>query len=152
MRIATWNVERPSPERVKRNAATLECIHEKCADLWILTETHEVIDLGDGYISAATDPSPRKPRPGESCAVIWSRWPLLERIPTYDDREAVCVVVKSPLGEMIVYGSILPYHGYRGPHGTSGPWVPAARLPEVMFDPLSTLGLKACQPIGSVLL
>ena len=123
MKIATWNLDRPSPQNEVKIAAQLKCIHEQSADLWILTETHAAIDLGTGYHSAATDPSPRKPRPGESCAVIWARWPILERIPTYDEREAVCVVMNSPLGEMVVYGSIIPYRDYLGPDGTSGRWV-----------------------------
>ena len=77
-------------------------------DVWILTEIHEVIDLSTSHHGAATAPSPRKPRPGEACAAIWSRWPILRRIETADPTEAVCVEVACPDGPLLVYGSIIP--------------------------------------------
>ncbi|MGJ8641766.1 MAG: hypothetical protein ACSHX9_00030 [Luteolibacter sp.] len=73
MRIATWNLERPDPANEVRNRAQMVKIREIDADIWILTETHEVIDLSDTHYGACTLPSPRKPRPGEACAAIWSR-------------------------------------------------------------------------------
>ena len=57
MRIATWNLERPDPADVATNQARMEKIREVGADLWILTETHEVIDLSDTHHGAATAPS-----------------------------------------------------------------------------------------------
>ncbi len=35
--------------------------------------------------------------------------PLLQRIPTHDEDTAVCVEIETPLGKMLVYGTIIPY-------------------------------------------
>lgn len=122
MRIATWNLERPDPGSKVRNLAQMEKIREIDADIWILTETHEVIDLSDTHHGASTLPSPRKPRPGEACAAIWSRWPILRRIDTEDNSEAICVEVDHPEKQLLVYGSIIAYAGYKGPDGKSPMW------------------------------
>lgn len=122
MRIATWNLERPDPADVVVNQARLEKIREVDADLWILTETHEVIDLSETHQGAATTPSARKPRPGEYCATVWSRWPILRRIDTSDHSEAVCVELAHPEGPLLVYGSIIAYAGYKGADGRSRMW------------------------------
>jgi hypothetical protein len=122
MRIATWNVQRPAPRQALKNEARLEKIREINADIWILTETHELIDLSLTHYGVATKPSARKPRPGEHCAAVWSRWPLLRRIDTGDPTEAVCVEVEHPDGELLVYGSIIPWDGCKGPDGNSPRW------------------------------
>lgn len=122
MRIATWNLERPDPADTVRNHARLEKIREIGADLWILTETHEVIDLSGTHHGASTTPSQRKPRAGEACAAIWSRWPISQHIPTSDPSEAVCVEIAHPEGPLIVYGSIIAYANYKGPDGDSTMW------------------------------
>lgn len=122
MLIATWNLERPDPADEELNQARMDKIREVGADLWILTETHEVIDLSDTHHCAATTPSARKPRLGESCATIWSRWPILRQIETSDPTEAVCVEVAHPDGPLLVYGSIIAYAGYKGPDGKSPAW------------------------------
>lgn len=122
MRIATWNLERPDPADPIRIEAQLEKIREVDADLWILTETHEAIDLSATHHGAATDPSPRKPRPGEACAAVWSRWPILRKVATSDPTEAVCIEIDHPDGPMLVYGSIIAYAGYKGPDGNSTAW------------------------------
>lgn len=122
MRVATWNLQRPKPQDEALNQARLRKIVEIDADIWILTETHEAIDLSDSHHGAATSLSPRKPEPGESCATIWSRWPILRRIPTVDPTEAVCVEVDHPNGPLLIYGSIIAYAGYKGPDGKSAPW------------------------------
>jgi hypothetical protein len=54
--------------------------------------------------------------------VVWSKWPIEQAIDTYDAETAVCGRVKSPFGSLIIYGTILTYHGDRGPDNTSGPW------------------------------
>lgn len=130
MRIATWNLERPDPADVDVNHARMEKIRDVGADLWILTETHEVIDLSETHHGAATTPSSRKPRPGEACATVWSRWPILRRIDTSDPSEAVCVEVAHTDGPLLVYGSIIAYAGYKGPDGNSPMWAQHYRFIE----------------------
>lgn len=124
MRIATWNLERPKPRSAK-NRHRIDFLRSLDADVLILTETHVAIDLGPNYVSASTEPSPRKPRPGESVATIWwhgDRCQSVQRVPTEDPREAVCVELTTTVGPTLVYGSIIPYHGYRGPDGKSPAW------------------------------
>ena len=88
-------------------------IREVNADIWILTETHEVIDLSETHHGVTTTPSLRKPRSGESCAAIWSRWPIRRHIDTADSSEAVCVEVEHPSMPLLVYGSISAWDGYK---------------------------------------
>lgn len=121
MRIATWNLNRPF-ETDSSNAARLRRIEEIGGDIWILTETHALIQLGNGFHSVCTGPSARKPRPGESCAAIHSRWPILRTLPTSDPTEAVCAEIACPTRKLLVYGSIIAYHGYRGPDKDSACW------------------------------
>jgi Endonuclease/Exonuclease/phosphatase family len=124
VRIATWNVERPAA-RSPKNRRRIDLLRSLDADVLILTETHVAINLGPEYACAATTPSPRKPRPGESVATIWwrnSHCEFVREIETADSRESVCIELGSPLGATVVYGSIIPYHGYRGPAWQSPVW------------------------------
>ena len=125
MIVATWNLERPR-QNSRRNALRIQKLLSLNADILILTETHRVIDLGPGYRAVTTAPSPRKPRKGEAVAAIWyrtDRYTLLQQLETSDVREAACIQLGSPNGNLLVYASIIPYHGYKGPNGSSGAWV-----------------------------
>ncbi len=78
------------------------------------------------YLGVYTQPSPRKPREGEAVAAIWfraSEFEQLGTVPTADPREAVCVELMSKIGPLLVHGSIIPYHGYKGATGQSAQWV-----------------------------
>lgn len=122
MKIATWNVERPKINGWTRNPRIIAKLREENADLWILTETNAAISPGEDFFSAATLPELKYHNLGESYATIWTRWPMLRNIKTYSAEMAVCVEVKSPIGPMIVYGSIITYANDKGPQGTSGRW------------------------------
>jgi hypothetical protein len=80
--IATWNLARPGAARYRRNQAILDKIAEVNADIWVLTETNESIQI-DGYSCLAT-PATSLRRPGERATMIWSRWPLRE-VPVFTD-------------------------------------------------------------------
>lgn len=124
LRIATWNLELPHPRSTARNARRLDMIREIDADIWILTETHDLIDLSATHRGVVTNSSPRKPRPGLRCGAIWCRkdWPTVREIPTSDPSEAVCAEIQHPAGHLLVYGSIIAYHGYTGPNHDSPQW------------------------------
>jgi hypothetical protein len=111
---------RPTPGR-SVNRRIIQKITEIDPDILILTETHGCIDIPGAYSIVWTDPSPRKNRLGESVAAIWSKYPLVQRLPTFDSRETVCVQVQAPVGSLVVYGSIIPYHGYKPADAT---WPP----------------------------
>jgi endonuclease/exonuclease/phosphatase family metal-dependent hydrolase len=120
MKIATWNVERPKLNGWTRNPRIIAKLHEVNADLWILTETNTAISPGDNFFSAATLPELNYHKLGESYATIWTRWPMLRNIKTYSSEMAVCIEVESPIGPMIVYGSIITYANDKGSQGKSG--------------------------------
>jgi endonuclease/exonuclease/phosphatase family metal-dependent hydrolase len=121
MRIATWNLERPKPNGAVKNARQQSKIAEIQADLWILTETNSAISL-EGCHSLASESLPSYHSAGESFATIWSRTPILNKISTFDPYFAVCAEIESPLGPMIVYGSIITYANDRGLSGASKRW------------------------------
>lgn len=76
LRIATWNLERPSLRGHTRNPRLLARLRATDADLWVLTETNRAIAL-DGYAALASPSvagyhrdsrtSPPSGRAGRSC-------------------------------------------------------------------------------------
>ena len=86
MRVATWNLERPKRKGYEKNQARLEKLVEINADIWILTETNEAIDL-QGYEAARSIPVDNYHCSGENFSTIHSRWPIIRHIPTWDNRE-----------------------------------------------------------------
>lgn len=124
IRIATWNVERPTVngwKSPKRNPIINQQLHEINADIWILTETHRVITPGDEYESLSTDKA-KFHREGETRATIWSRLPILTPLNTFDPAVAVCAEIKTPAGRLIVYGSIITWAHNKGSDGKSKMW------------------------------
>src|ERR1022692_4460601 len=107
-RIATWNLERPRMGS-HRNTAILKRIHDIRADVWILTETNAVIDLGPAYHAVVSSRLPFH-KPGENWTTIWSRLRHLSNPRTYDSNIAVCAEIDAPGGRpLLVYGTVLPY-------------------------------------------
>lgn len=111
-RIATWNLDRPTKNRISKRAARLARIVEQEAHLWVLTETDRYFAI-DGFRSVATA-RPNDPAYGaeEAYAAIHYAAALdVELLPTFDPCFAVCArFASSPLGPLIVYGSIITYH------------------------------------------
>lgn len=118
LRIATWNLERPKPNGHSKNLRRIEKIQEINADLWVLTETHSAIAL-DGYSCLASPGQPGYHSNGESFASIWSRWPIRQVIPTFDQYFTVCADVDSPAGPILVFGTIITYANDPGPDSKS---------------------------------
>lgn len=121
LRIATWNLERPKMNGIAKNSRRLEKIREIDADLWVLTETSSAITL-DGYQSLASGSESGYHSTGENFVTIWSRWPIRRRLPTFDSTLTVCAEVDSPVGPMIVFGTIITYANDVGPNGTARRW------------------------------
>lgn len=142
LRIATWNLARPGPSGAERNAAIVAKMGEIDADIWILTETNVCISPGHSYNSWSSPAEQPYRRPGERATMIWSRLPIRRTLPTFAGmalREdaiapiypsysvlgehaspAVCAEVVTPLGPLLVYGTIITWFGDKGPHETSG--------------------------------
>jgi endonuclease/exonuclease/phosphatase family metal-dependent hydrolase len=125
MRIATWNVERSTNDTSPRSQRVLTRLPEIKADIWILTETRDAITPGPNFHAASTPTVTASPifhKEGEHKTTIWSRLPIIEIFDTANPHRATYVIFKTPLGELIVYGTVLPYHGARWPYGTRRNW------------------------------
>lgn len=118
MRIATWNLEKPSKSGTKREAI-LQCIQNIKADIWVLTETDMNLNLGEGYqrVAHASIHAPdiegiQKHKPGSVWTAIWTRLPA-ERIVTLadPDRTASALVIPEGDAPLLVYGTVLPWPG-----------------------------------------
>ena len=119
IRVATWNLDhaynnsRPIPLQISR-------IREINPDIIILTETTAEVSLEDiGYQGAYPE---HKNKYGKFCSAIWSKFPIEFVFPIEEKMLAVAALIGTPLGPVVVYGTIIPYHGYKGPNGISPAW------------------------------
>ncbi len=117
MRIGTWNVEYAYEGRLEVLRRVMS-VHP--ADIWILTETHDdLIPMGTGFC-AHSEPRPRifsGIRPGSRWVSIWSKYPIVqcETLPGADLKRTVAAVLDIGGGrELIVYGTVMPWHSDRG--------------------------------------
>lgn len=106
-RIANWNVERPK-KGTDKTLLAINKIQEVNADILVLTETSKAIDLGLDYKAIVATPFDKTP--DEHWVTIWSKWKVLETIPTFAPKRTACCLIESPFGQLIVYGTIIPYH------------------------------------------
>ena len=112
MRIANWNLQRvhPSESRAERIVKQLKLVQ---ADIWVLTETHELISPGELFSSVMSGMHDAESKPGEHWAGIWSRFPL-KHLPSFVSDESRCTaaLIKHPeIGEVTVYATVLPWIG-----------------------------------------
>jgi hypothetical protein len=123
VRVGTWNLERPSLrswKRLPRQQARMAAI---AAELWVLTETRASISPAEGYHGLHTPPHPgRRPDADERWVSIWSRWPLRPTSLPPDPRGAVSALIERPEGELIVYGTVLPWANEKGVDGEAAMW------------------------------
>jgi hypothetical protein len=59
---------------------------------------------------------------GKHYSTIWSKFPIRKQFSTFDHETAVCAEIETPIGGVIVYGTIITYHGDKGPDGKSKAW------------------------------
>lgn len=114
LRIATWNLDRSGIRGKARLQPQLRFLESVGADILVLTETHaSAVPAGYPYI-LASEPDTSYHKAGESYVVICSRFPLNEVQTAPDNRYfTVCAEVRGPndFGPVIVYGTIITYHG-----------------------------------------
>jgi len=111
MRLGTWNVE--YARGIERNRRRLEEMHRRDADVWVLTETHDDLQLGTPYAAARSAQRPLK-QPGARWVTVWSRLPIVETLPVVDPLRMVAVRLLAPPGDIVVVGTVLPWHSDRG--------------------------------------
>lgn len=108
IKISNWNVERPQAGN-RKTALVRKKIIALDSDIIVLTETSDALVLGDYYpYSISTKPFDRTPN--EQWVTIWSKYPFIETFPTIDSHRTVCGSIASPVGNLIIYGTIIPYH------------------------------------------
>ena len=120
--ISNWNLERILPSQ-KRLVEMQKYFADSIADIWFLTETHEKVDPSQGFFLCCSGVPDRHSREGERWVAIWSRWQV-EQLDAFVSDSARCIagrIMDSPFGELIVYGTILPWtNDWRGIPGATG--------------------------------
>lgn len=113
MKIATWNIERPTKTGT-RIQHLINCLKEIDADILILTESHEGISLGDDYNYFHTDILKETfYKEGEKRTSIYSKYPLIDTQPTFRADTSICTKLKTPYGDLAVYGTVIGINGNR---------------------------------------
>ncbi|MBL0145407.1 MAG: endonuclease/exonuclease/phosphatase family protein [Chitinophagaceae bacterium] len=114
MKIATWNLERPT-RNGQKSAAILEYLKKVNADILVLTETNEFINLGSEYELCHTEIfSGSFYKQGDRQVSIFSKYPIVRHIPTFRSDTSLCLTVDTPYGELIIYGTIIGNFGNGG--------------------------------------
>lgn len=88
------------------------------AHIWVLTETHDDLDLGLPFAAVSTLQRPTG-RAGGRWTTIWSRFPVVERLAVDDPVRTVAAILDAPGGPLVVYGTVLPWHSDPGPDATA---------------------------------
>jgi exonuclease III len=115
MKIATWNVE-----RLKHKAkleTIVSAIDNLNADILVLTETDTAI-TPTGFkniISTAKliEIEPKKYAETEQRVSIFTNYEIVNSFETFDKYTAVCAELKTDLGNLKVYGTIIGIYGNR---------------------------------------
>lgn len=121
VRVATWNLDHASNSS-RPVEKQIEKILDIAPDILVLTETCKEVDLSShGYSQFTTCQNEY----GKYYATIHlsPRVRESQKLLTYDDTVAVFVRAISPIGEILIYGTIITYHGDRGADNSSRPWV-----------------------------
>lgn len=116
MKISTWNLQRLEK---RKNEAILDKILEVDADIWVFTETHEMIHPGEAYSVASSLPLEKgfdgiAYKPGELRVQIFSKYPIVNTHTVADPYTSVCVDLETPMGAVTIYGTIVGVFGGKG--------------------------------------
>ncbi len=125
MRIGTWNVEYAAG--AAKNAARLLRLRDARADLWVLTETHDDLDLGPTHTAVRSEQRPTG-RAGARWVTIWSAFPVVRSVATRDPVRTTAAIVDAPRCPLLVYGTVMPWHTDPGPTGGARNWVEHHRV------------------------
>ncbi|MFP5043091.1 endonuclease/exonuclease/phosphatase family protein [Parasediminibacterium sp. JCM 36343] len=114
MKIATWNIERPT-RHGQKVTPIVDYLKKLNADILVLTETNEFINLGTEYELFHTEIfSGDFYKPGDKQVSIFSKYPIVRHIPTFRADTSLCLAVDTPHGELVVYGTIIGNFGNGG--------------------------------------
>lgn len=117
MKILSWNIERPQIHDSRKDKM-IKLITSLDADLIFLTETNSDIHFENYHSLQTLEQSPEYEgiafKKGENKATIFSKYPIIEELETYDKFSSVCGKVNTALGELVLYGSIIGFLGGKG--------------------------------------
>ncbi len=115
MKIGTWNIERLKHYK-KKSEITLLLEKQNC-DILVLTEYDERIkpkgfefELVTKNLAELDSINYRKT---EYRVKIFSKYEIIEEFNTYDDFTSCCATLKTEMGNLIVYGTIIGIYGNR---------------------------------------
>lgn len=112
MKLATWNLE-----RLKKKQETIrEILLSYDADIYILTETHEQLHLGEGYqcvMSKTLYQGHDKVdyKAGECRTQIFTKYNIIAQKETFDEYNTLHIIVETPQGPLTIYGGIIGIDG-----------------------------------------
>jgi hypothetical protein len=108
LRLANWNVNRPvAPARV---TAVTAAIRPVCADILVLTETHDGLWPDHAYSLGSAPGRDGMHGAAHRWVSVHSRFPL-ERLVTSDPCRTVAAKIQLETGSLIVFGTVLPWKG-----------------------------------------
>ena len=112
MRIATWNLERPSGRRLSRGERISKVMESVAADIWVLTETVENVrphGMTQGFWSATPE---RIGHSTERWVAIWTRYTDVVQLDVSDPiRSAAVRVRRNGRRDLVIFGTVLPWIG-----------------------------------------
>lgn len=116
MKILSWNIERPKIHQKEKIGFVQKLIQSENPDIIFLTETNLCLDFGAEYFSTHSKELPhfhdgQKYEEKENRISIFSKYPFLEKLKTYDKYTATCGKIKPENEEIILYGSIIGSFG-----------------------------------------
>lgn len=114
MTIATWNLE--CLKHKKNLYLILEEINKLNPDILILTEYDEQVELDYPYQLATefiAEEIGVTYKPTERRVKLFSRYEIIQQIETFNKNTSLCVELKTPKGDLIVYGTIIGILGNR---------------------------------------
>ncbi len=115
MTIATWNLERLKYS--KETAKIISILENLNADIVVLTEYDERVNLKNYPFQMATksvsEIQPEYYKPSEKRVKIYSKYEIVNQLPTYDEYTSCCAEIKTERGNLLVYGTIIGIFGNR---------------------------------------
>jgi len=124
MRIGVWNLE--CVVHKDRNPARLDFLRARDVDIWVLTETHAEIDLSPSHPHVTHSARRNRSRNGMHWVSIWSRFPIVKAVESGDVRTAIALL-DVPIGRMLVFGTVWPWHSDNGEYPVDKVWTNWAR-------------------------
>lgn len=117
LRIGTWNVE--YADVAATNARRSDVLDQHPADIWILTETHDAFTPGPDYRAVhgrQRPPGGTRVKSGSRWVSVWSRLPITvaDTVVLDSPTRTTCALVETPLGDVVVYGTVMPWNGDKG--------------------------------------